>query len=166
MSGAMAKEGSVSLHYPQLTSSNYAVWSIKMRVIMEAQGMWDAVEADGVVEKRHDKMALAAIYQGIPDDTLFLLSEKDAAKEVWDALKTMRMGADSVGADSVKDAKVQTLKTELEGLRMKEAESVDDFAVRLTTIVNKIRVLGEKLEETNVVKKLLRAVSRKFLQIA
>ena len=105
MSGAMAKEGRLSLHYPQLTSSNYVVWSIKIRVIMEAQGVWDAVEADGVVEKRRDKMALAAIYQGIPDDTLFLLSEKDIAKEVWDELKTMRMGD-----DRVKDAKVQTLK--------------------------------------------------------
>ena len=48
---------------------------------------------------------------------------------------------------------------------MKEMESVDDFAVRLTTLVNQIRGLGEKMEESYVVKKLLRAVPGKYLQI-
>jgi hypothetical protein len=33
-----------------------------------------------------------------------------------------------MGAERVKDAKVQTLKTEFEGLRMKETESIDSFA--------------------------------------
>lgn len=106
-------------------------------------------------------MALAAIYHGIPEETLILLAEKETAKEAWEALKTMHLGA-----KRVKEAKVQTLKSEFEGLRMKETESVDDFVVRLTTIVNKIRTLGEKIKETYVVKKFLRAVPRKFLQIA
>lgn len=51
-----AKEGSVSLQYPLLTSSNYVAWSMKMRVYMEAQGVWDVVEAvAGEVDNRHDK---------------------------------------------------------------------------------------------------------------
>ena len=64
------------------------------------------------------------------------------------------------------DAKVQTLKTEFEGLRMKESESVDNFTSRLTTIVNQIRALGEEFEEAYAVKKFLRAVPNKFHQIA
>ena len=48
-SGAMAKESSVvSLHYPMLTKSNYAVWTIKMKVYVRAQGVWDTVEDDNV----------------------------------------------------------------------------------------------------------------------
>ena len=70
-------------------------------------------------------MALAAIYQGIPEDMLFLVYGKETAKETWEALKIMH-----IGAERVKDAKVQTLKTEFEGLRMKESESVDNFASR------------------------------------
>jgi hypothetical protein len=65
------------------------------------------------------------------------------AKETWEALKIMHMAA-----ERVKDTKVQTLRTEFEGLRMKESESIDNFASRLTTIVSQIRALGEKFEET------------------
>jgi hypothetical protein len=64
-------------------------------------------------------MAMAAIYQGIQEDMLFLVY----GKETWEALKIMHMGA-----ERVKDAKVQTLKTEFEGLRMNETESIDSFA--------------------------------------
>ena len=78
-------------------------------------------------------MALAAIYGGIPEETLFLLAEKKTAKAAWKALKTMHLSA-----DRVKEARVQTLKSEFEGMRLKETESIDDFAMRLTTIVNQI----------------------------
>lgn len=141
-----------------LSKSNYAAWAIKVKVYMRAQGVWDAVEP-GTTDTRLDQMALAAIYQGIPDDTLFLLAEK-TAKEAWEALKSMH-----IGADRVKEARAQTLKSAFEGLRMKETESVDDFAVRLTTLVNQIRGLGVKMEESYVVQKLLRAVPNKYLQI-
>ena len=34
----------VSIRYPMLTKSNYLAWSIKMKVLMHAQRLWDAVE--------------------------------------------------------------------------------------------------------------------------
>ena len=161
----MEKDGEiVSIRYPMLTKSNYLAWSIKMKVLMRAQRLWDAVEPkDPKVppEESKDQMALAAIYQGIPEDMLFLVYGKETAKETWEALKIMHMGA-----ERVKDAKVQTLKTEFKGLRMKESEFVDNFASRLTTIVNQIRALGEEFEEAYDVKKFLCAVPNKFLQIA
>ncbi|KAI3522492.1 hypothetical protein L1887_00319 [Cichorium endivia] len=158
------KEGQITLHYPMLTRSNYAAWAIKMRVFMQAQGVWEAVEprtANTVVEVKKDKMALAAIYQGIPEDLLLSLAEKKTAKEAWDALKTMFMGA-----DRVKTARIQTLKAEFESLNMKETEGVDEFAVKVSNIVSTMRTLGDTVDEAYVVKKLLRAVPSKFLQIA
>jgi hypothetical protein len=74
-------------------------------------------------------MALEAIYQGMPEDMLFLVYRKEMAKETWEALKIMHMGA-----ERVKDTKVQTLRTEFEGLRMKESEPIDNFESRLTTM--------------------------------
>ncbi|GJS30316.1 zinc finger, CCHC-type containing protein [Tanacetum coccineum] len=158
------KDGQITLHYPMLSRSNYAAWAIKMRVFMQAQGVWEAVEprtANTVVEVKKDKMALAAIYQGIPEDLLLSLSEKKSAKEAWEALKTMFMGA-----DRVKTARIQTLKAEFESLNMKESEGVDEFAVKVSNIVSTMRALGDTVEESYVVKKLLRAVPSKFLQIA
>ncbi|KAL4581058.1 hypothetical protein LXL04_017266 [Taraxacum kok-saghyz] len=105
-------------------------------------------------------MALTAIYQAIPEDVLLMLAEKDTAKEAWETLKTMHMGA-----DRVKEAKVQTLRNDFEVIRMKDSESVDDFAMRLNTIVTGIRSLGEKIEEITVVKKFLRVVPIRFMQI-
>ncbi|XP_039129027.1 uncharacterized protein LOC120265208 [Dioscorea cayenensis subsp. rotundata] len=161
---APTRDGTVTLQYPLLPKSNYSAWALKMKVYMRAQGVWDAIEpidSNEEIEMRKDQMALAAIYQGISEETLLVLAEKETAKEAWEMLKTMHMGT-----ERIKEAKIQTLRSEFEGLRIREAETVDDFATKLTTIVNKIRALGDKMEEAYVVKKLLRAVPSKFIHIA
>nr|GEW35625.1 hypothetical protein [Tanacetum cinerariifolium] len=66
----------------------------------------------------------------IPKDVLLMLVDKDTAKEAWETLHTMHMGA-----DRVKEAKVQTLRSDFEVIRMKDSESVDEFAMRLNTII-------------------------------
>ncbi|XP_063945046.1 uncharacterized protein LOC135151491 [Daucus carota subsp. sativus] len=158
------KESSVGLNYPMLTRSNYTTWSLKMKVFMKAQGVWGAIEQKDpkvAVDERTVQMALAAIYQGVPEDILLTIADKETAKEAWEAIKTMCMGV-----ERVKEAKVQTLKGEFESLVMKESEKIDDFCMKLSGIVTNIRVLGETLEESSVVRKILRAVPDKFLQIA
>lgn len=158
------KEGMIGLNYPMLNKGNYTAWSIKMKVYMQAQGVWSAVETadtEKVVEEKMDKMALAAIYQSIPEDILLSVADKRTAKEAWKAVKTM-----CLGAERVKNARIQTLKSEFESLCMKETEAIDDFCMKLNGLVTTIRALGEEVQEAYVVKKLLRAVPSKFLQIA
>lgn len=61
--------------------------------------MWEALEpkeAKAKVDERKDKIALAVIYQGLPEDMLRSLAEKSTAKEAWDALKSMCLGAERV----------------------------------------------------------------------
>ncbi|KAL7606242.1 hypothetical protein Lser_V15G14746 [Lactuca serriola] len=48
---------------------------------------------------------------------------------------------------------------------MKESKVVDEFAVKLSNLVSTIRTLGDAVEESYVVKKLLRFVPSKFLHI-
>jgi hypothetical protein len=48
---------------------------------------------------------------------------------------------------------------------MKEDKGVGEFALKLTSMVNEMRALGSKIEDTTVVEKLLRAVPDKFLMI-
>ncbi|KAL8102842.1 hypothetical protein AgCh_027386 [Apium graveolens] len=110
-----------------LTKTNYTAWAIKMKVFMQAHGVWDAIEPKdpkATVEEKIDKRAM------------------------------------------VKKMKVQNLKAEFESLTMKETEQLDNFCMRLIGLVTNIRALGENIKETYVVKKLLRAVPTKFLQIA
>ncbi|KAJ8900212.1 hypothetical protein K2173_024852 [Erythroxylum novogranatense] len=155
------REESVSLKYPLLTKSNYSAWAIKMKVYMKAQDVWQAVKSEGPIDPREDMMALAAIYQGISEETLLQLGEKETAKEAWDALKVMNLGA-----ERVKELRAQALRWELESMKMEDSESVDEFTGKISTVVNKLRALGETVDEMYVVKKMLRSVSSKYLQIA
>lgn len=158
------ESSSFGLSYPMLTKSNYTAWAMKMKVFMQAHGVWEAIESKdprAVIEDKVDKRAMAIIYQGIPEDLLLSIADKKTSKDAWDAIKTVHLGA-----DKVKKAKAQTLRAEFESLTMKETEQLDDFCLKLNGLVTNIRALGEKIEETYVVKKLLRAVPTKFLQIA
>lgn len=158
-----SKAGSFGLTYPMLAKSNYTVWALKMKVFMKAQGVWNAVEpsdAKAVIDEKTDKVALAMIYQGIPEEMLLSISEKKTAKEGWEALKVMCQGA-----DRVKKARVQTLKAEFESLQMNESDQLHEFYMKLNGLVSNIRSLGEEVSEAYVVKKLLRANPSRFLQI-
>lgn len=164
MEANKSKETSMGLSYPMLTKTNYTAWALKMKVFMQAHGVWDAIEPKdpkALIEEKVDKRALAVIYQGVPEDILLSIAEKGTLKEAWNVIKTM-----SLGADKVKMAKAQTLKCEFEAMYMKESEQLDDFCLRLNGLVTNIRALREKVEEVYVVKKFLRAVPSKFLQIA
>lgn len=61
---------------------------------------------------------------------------------------------------------MRTLRAEFETLSMKENEKIDDFCKKLYGVVTNIRTLGDKMEETYVVKKLLRVVPSKYVHIA
>lgn len=92
---------------------------------MQAHGVWEAVEQTdpkATVEDKVDKVALAKIYQSVPEETLLSLSEKKQAKDAWEAIRTVCQGA-----DKAKAAKIQTLKYEFESLSMKDTELLDDF---------------------------------------
>ncbi|XP_074347367.1 uncharacterized protein LOC141686216 [Apium graveolens] len=155
--------GSIGLSYHILTKNNYTTWAMKMKVYMQAQGVWVAIEPSdpkGAVEEKTDKVALAMIYQRLAEDMLLSIAEKSTSKEVWEALKIMCQGV-----DRVKKAKAQTLRTKFEFLSMRDNEQINEFYLRLNGLVSDIRALGDEMKEAYVVKKLLRVVPSRFLQI-
>nr|GFB40216.1 putative zinc finger, CCHC-type [Tanacetum cinerariifolium] len=81
-------------------------------------------------------------------------------KKVWDGLKTRFLGVDRVRSD-----RLATLKREVESLRMKDGETIDDFVTKLTGLASKARSLGHELEELDLVKRLLDSMPKSFLQI-
>ena len=83
---------------PMLTKSNYSVWAIKMKAMLRGAKIWEAVEAEDVktIAETIDQKALSAIYQGIPEDMLPLIGEKETSAEAWEAIKTNRLGDDRI----------------------------------------------------------------------
>ncbi|XP_074360312.1 uncharacterized protein LOC141704474 [Apium graveolens] len=134
-----------------------------MKVFMQAQGVWNVVspsDEKAVIDDRNDKVAMAMMYQGLPKDMLLYVAQKKTTKEIWEAVKNLCQGS-----DKMKVARVQTLKSEFETVSMKESKQVDDFYMRINGLVTNIRTLGEEINESYVVKKFLRYVPPKFLQI-
>ena len=99
---------------------------------MKDQEEWEVVEpeestsateptaAEAAKLTAKDKKVEAHLLQCIPDDILMQVAKKKTGKEVWDSLK-----ARFVGADRVRDARLQTLKSEFDAVEMKEDESLD-----------------------------------------
>ena len=71
-------------------------------------------------------MGIALLFQSIPELLLLQVGELTTAKKVWDAIK-----ARHVGAERVKEERLQTLMNEFERLKMKDTEKIDDFNGKL-----------------------------------
>ena len=66
------------------------------------------------------------------------------------------------GTKKVKDTKLQMLTTRFEELRMSEDESFDSFYSKLNEVVISKFKLGEKTEDSKVVRKILRSLLEGF----
>nr|GFB52648.1 zinc finger, CCHC-type [Tanacetum cinerariifolium] len=69
------------------------------------------------------------------------------------------------GADLVQKARLQTLRSELETLKIKPNEKVSDYGGKLSSIKAKFKGLGKTLEDKILVRKLLNSAPKKFLPI-
>ncbi|GKA07394.1 zinc finger, CCHC-type containing protein [Tanacetum coccineum] len=154
--------GNVSLQCPKLTDTNYTTWALMMETIMKAYGIWETIVAKEGVEtnEKKENTSKAIIFQTLPQDVLMQVAQYSTAKEVWDSIKVKHLGA-----DLVQKARLQTLRSELETLRIKPNEKVSDFGGKLSSIMAKFKGLGETLEDKVLVRKLLNSAPKKFLPI-
>ncbi|KAG7582462.1 GAG-pre-integrase domain [Arabidopsis suecica] len=151
---------SSSIKCPMLTTTNYTVWSIRMQIVLSVHKVWEAIEP-GSDDEDKNIMARGLLFQSISESLTLQVGKLNTAKKVWDAIKTRH-----VGADRVKEARLQTLMAEFERMKMKESEKIDDFAGRLSELSTKSAALGNTIEEKKLVKKFLNSVPRKrFIHI-
>ena len=66
------------------------------------------------------------------------------------------------GTMKVKDTKLQMLTTQFEELRISEDESFDSFYSKLNEVVNGKFNLGEKMEDSKVVRKIPSVIAGKL----
>ncbi|CAA0816053.1 Unknown protein [Striga hermonthica] len=132
-----------------LSESNYSMWAVKMKIIMRSLGVWSVIEGTDRDDDK-DQGAMVAISQAMPDDVMMAIAEKQSAKEAWEALREMR-----VGEDRVKKARVQVLKRQLNKLQMEDSEKVNEYSMKLTTLVAEIRSLVTKLDDSEYQRQLL-----------
>ena len=163
LSNSMVIATAGRLPYPMLTRTNYAAWAMRMKYLLRTNGAWGAVvreEASEAVDESKDQLTLTIISQSIDDETLLRVAEKETASDVWVALRSMH-----VGVERVREARIQSLRSDFDNLKMSDAESMDDFVEKFMTLVGRIRELEDAMGDKYIVKKMVRAISNKFINV-
>jgi hypothetical protein len=149
-----------STQWPVLTKTNYAEWSSMMKVKLEARRLWTAVRL-GSVSHQEDRRALEALCSAVPTKMVSALSGKATTKDAWDAIAAARVDSDR----ALKSA-LQKLREEWERLAFKPGEEVDNFALRLSSLRQRLEQYGDyKSTEERAITKFLRCSPKKYLQL-
>ena len=133
--------------------------------------VWDAIEVgwtkSEAAKSTWDKVALAAananskflnaIFYGVSPEEFHRISHITVAKEAWEILETTYEGT-----KKVKDTKLQILTTRFEELKMSKDESFDSFYSKLNEVVVGKFNLGEKMEDSKIVRKIFRSLPESF----
>ena len=106
--------------------------------------------------RKKDQKALYAIFKAV-DESIFEKASEETTKEAWVTLQKLYKDD-----ERVKQMKLQTLRGEFESLHMNDSKSISNYFDRLQTIVNQMRVNGEKLNDQRIVEKIMWSLSARF----
>ncbi|KAD5802866.1 hypothetical protein E3N88_14226 [Mikania micrantha] len=138
------------------TSILCSTWAFKLVV----GGNKSAAVADAFIP-RHEKISnRSTTLCGNTEELVLQVSQHESAQDMWSALKTR-----FVGADRVREARLQTLQSEFEALKMSNGETINEFAAKLSRLASKSNSLGSTINNRTLVKKLLGSVPDKFIAI-
>ncbi|XP_076899737.1 uncharacterized protein LOC143553680 [Bidens hawaiensis] len=133
---------------------------MRMKVVLRVHKVRDTINS-GVSDEDKNDMAMALLFQSIPETLIMQIGDRETAKAMWDSIKTRHFGA-----KRVREARIQTLSMEFDIMKMNESNSIDNFAGKLSSIASKSVALGEVVDEARLVKKFLKRLPRsKYIQM-
>ena len=135
-----------TIQCPMFNTTNYTVWSMRMKVALKVHKVWEAIEP-GKEDGEKNDLARALLFQSIPETLILQIGNLETAKEIWEAIKSR-----NVGAERVREARLQTLMDDFNRLKMKETEKIDEFSGKLAEMTARSASLGENIEEPRMVK--------------
>jgi hypothetical protein len=163
-------EGTSASKPPLFDGTNFTFWKVRLRTYLMALGVdvWDVVETGYinlvVLASKDDKLefifndkGMNSILNGFAEAESVKVMHLQTAKEMWDKLISSYEGN-----EKVKDAKLQTFRLKFEQLKMNEDETDGKYFLRFEELVNAMKGLGEKFEESLLVQKILISLLDKF----
>jgi hypothetical protein len=150
---------------------NYAYWSDRVKTYLTALGVdiWYSVVNGYVIPNNAptdpnakklmscNSKARHVILESLTPTIASKVMGCNTAKEVWDKLKNIYEGD-----PKVKQVKLQRHRAEFENLKMNEKEDIATYLLRFDEVVNAIRGLGEEIDESLVVQKVLGSLLLKY----
>jgi hypothetical protein len=104
--------------YPMPTCKNYSEWALVIRINLQAAGLWEVINK-GAGDYRDDRNALAVLLRVVLQEMQAGLAMKESVKEAWDAIQSIR-----VGADNTKEANTKKLHRDFYDISFKSSECV------------------------------------------
>ncbi|TYK08440.1 gag-proteinase polyprotein [Cucumis melo var. makuwa] len=101
--------------------------------------------------------AINAIFNDVDLNVFKLINSCTTAKEAWKILEVAYEGT-----SKEKISRLQLITSKFEALKMTEDEIVSEYNERVLEIANNSLLLGEKIPEFKIVRKVLRSLPRKF----
>ena len=159
---------------PVFDGDNYHIWAARMEAHLEANGLWEAVEEDYEVlplpnnptmaqirnhkeKKARKSKARATLFAAVSQDIFTRIMTIKSAFEIWNFLKE-----EYEGDERIKGMQAMNLVREFEMQKMKESETIKEYANRLLNIANKVRLLGSDFSDSRIVQKILVTAPEKF----
>ena len=169
--------GSIQPQLPRFSGKNFDQWCIQMKALFGFQELFETIELgyaepvdqaavaaltqaqkDSLRENRKkDKKALFFLFQAVDEIVFEKISSATTAKEAWEMLQKCYKGD-----EKVKNVRLQTLRGEFESLSMKVSETISEYFSRVQSVVNQLRVNGEKLNDLRVIEKIMRSLTVRF----
>jgi transposase InsO family protein len=143
----------------QLESDNYAVWSTRMRALLEHKDLWDVIEnevpphADAAILKKN-RQARAIIVLHLTDQLLVTVGATSTAKELWDAF------AATYRAKST--ARRQQLRRSLAKISKRPDETLTAYFNRACKIRDDLLGVGHSVDEDTVVGALMSGLPESY----
>ena len=97
---------------------------MRMKIALKVCEVCETIDPGSKDEKKNN-MAIAFLFQSIPEALILQVGDIDTSKAIR---------AHNVGAERVKETRLQTLMAEFDRLKMKDDDTIDLFAGKLAEI--------------------------------
>ncbi|XP_012468995.1 uncharacterized protein LOC105787094 [Gossypium raimondii] len=134
---------------PIFVGESYNIWVVKMKTYLQSHDLWNVVQNDTEPPPLRANPTIAQIMQH---------NENCAKKyKAWDKLKE-----EFQWSNKTKQQQLINLRRDFENLRMKDSETIKQYADRIMATVNNIRLFGDEFSDQRVVEKVITILPKKY----
>ncbi|KAA0038023.1 gag-pol polyprotein [Cucumis melo var. makuwa] len=136
---------------PLLDGANYEYWKAQLMAFLKSLDLncWKAVMAGWEQPTETSEDVGLHVFK--------LVNTCMSAKEAWDILEVAYKGT-----SKVKTSRLQILTSQFEEMKMEEDQSLSEYNVKILDIANKSFLLGERIPESKLVRKVLSSLPQRF----
>lgn len=170
----MTSESSAAKEIEKLKGTeNYYVWSLKLRTILRSERLWaltktkqspsvfpTTINGEEFSELQLETRKAAAcriLLCSVADDLVGTVADYTDPSDAWNALKMMFSSGDL--------SQVLTLTTQLQTMKLAEGASVEDYIKRARELKNRLKSMGEKIEDRQLNRMVLTGLPRSYQSV-